>query len=360
MSVSLIGASFASVSWSSDVWLRDSASPVAALTRSSQPRLRLLDERELLGCGPRARARSRERAQRKTAPPPASNPRMRNAAAIEPTNDRAAVGRQKNQPRRVRRPTGAECRIRRLRRATGSDAGNLAASDGGVNGARARNVAMSEHFRAHERRDGGREHPFAPYAAAAMDDGFRLPAARSTRALPEFEPRPEQAALAAAVERALAFGEHLVAEAGTGVGKSLAYLVPALESGQRVVVATATKALQEQLLGKDVPIAASGDRARRRRRGAEGPRELPLPPPAAGLPAVPASRRPRRRGLGGDAGLARRDRDGRPGGARARALGRRSGASCRSAPTAARAGAVPSSPRASPRRPASAPRMPIS
>src|SRR3954451_24850533 len=72
-----------------------------------------------------------------------------------------------------------------------------------------------------------------------------------------YEPRAEQAALAAAVERALATGEHLVAEAGTGVGKSLAYLVPALEAGQCVVVATATKALQDQLLVKDVPIAAA-------------------------------------------------------------------------------------------------------
>ncbi len=74
--------------------------------------------------------------------------------------------------------------------------------------------------------------------------------------LPAFEPRPEQAALAEAVEQALARGEHLLAEAGTGTGKSLAYLIPALESGQRVVVATATKALQEQLLSKDVPAAA--------------------------------------------------------------------------------------------------------
>ena len=58
-------------------------------------------------------------------------------------------------------------------------------------------------------------------------------------------------------------GEHLVAEAGTGTGKSLAYLLPALESGQRVVVATATKALQEQLLAKDVPAprARSGARS---------------------------------------------------------------------------------------------------
>jgi ATP-dependent DNA helicase DinG len=74
--------------------------------------------------------------------------------------------------------------------------------------------------------------------------------------LPGFESRPEQAALAEAVEQALARGEHLVAEAGTGTGKSLAYLIPALESGQRVVVATATKALQEQLLSNDVPAAA--------------------------------------------------------------------------------------------------------
>src|SRR6516165_11991415 len=88
-----------------------------------------------------------------------------------------------------------------------------------------------------------------------MEDVFG-PGGALARALPAYEPRPEQAALAAAVERALAFGEHLVAEAGTGVGKSLAYLVPALQSGQRVVVATATKALQEQLLDKDVPVAA--------------------------------------------------------------------------------------------------------
>ena len=89
-----------------------------------------------------------------------------------------------------------------------------------------------------------------------MEDVFG-PGGALAHALPDYEPRREQAALATAVEHALATGEHLVAEAGTGVGKSLAYLVPALESGRRVVVATATKALQEQLLGKDVPIAAA-------------------------------------------------------------------------------------------------------
>ena len=88
-----------------------------------------------------------------------------------------------------------------------------------------------------------------------MHDAFR-PGGALAATLPGFEPRAEQAALAAAVERALATGEHLVAEAGAGTGKSLAYLLPALESGQRVVVATATKALQEQLLAKEVPAAA--------------------------------------------------------------------------------------------------------
>ncbi len=88
-----------------------------------------------------------------------------------------------------------------------------------------------------------------------MHDAFG-PGGALARTLPAFEPRAEQAALAAAVGRALASGEHLVAEAGTGTGKSLAYLLPALESGQRVVVATATKALQQQLLANEVPAAA--------------------------------------------------------------------------------------------------------
>src|SRR3954447_15339681 len=91
--------------------------------------------------------------------------------------------------------------------------------------------------------------------AAVVHDAFG-PGGAVAQALHGFEPRREQAALAAAGERALATGEHLVAEAGTGTGKSLAYLIPALESGQRVVVATATKALQEQLLANEVPAAA--------------------------------------------------------------------------------------------------------
>jgi ATP-dependent DNA helicase DinG len=86
---------------------------------------------------------------------------------------------------------------------------------------------------------------------------FFGPGGRLAASLPGFEPRAGQAALAQEVADTLERGEHLLAEAGTGIGKSLAYLVPALESGMRVVVATATKALQEQLLTKDVPAAAA-------------------------------------------------------------------------------------------------------
>src|SRR5215211_3827614 len=91
---------------------------------------------------------------------------------------------------------------------------------------------------------------------AGLVDDFFGPSGRLAAALPGFEPRGGQGALAQAIADALEGDEHLVAEAGTGTGKSLAYLIPALVSGQRVVVATATKALQEQLLTKDVPAGA--------------------------------------------------------------------------------------------------------
>ncbi|WP_374112119.1 ATP-dependent DNA helicase, partial [Anaeromyxobacter sp. SG26] len=60
--------------------------------------------------------------------------------------------------------------------------------------------------------------------------------------------------MARAVERALRERRYLVAEAGTGTGKTLAYLVPAALSGRRVIVSTATKTLQEQIWGKDIPL----------------------------------------------------------------------------------------------------------
>ncbi|MGH7439894.1 MAG: ATP-dependent DNA helicase, partial [Polyangiaceae bacterium] len=63
-------------------------------------------------------------------------------------------------------------------------------------------------------------------------------------------------AMAEAVERALEHERHLFVEAGTGTGKTLAYLVPALLSGRKVVVSTATRALQDQIFTKDIPVVA--------------------------------------------------------------------------------------------------------
>src|SRR5271157_3902702 len=71
---------------------------------------------------------------------------------------------------------------------------------------------------------------------------------------PKYEFRAGQVDMAEAVEAALADKRHLIVEAGTGTGKTLAYLVPALLSGKRVVVSTGTKNLQEQLFFKDVPF----------------------------------------------------------------------------------------------------------
>jgi ATP-dependent DNA helicase DinG len=78
--------------------------------------------------------------------------------------------------------------------------------------------------------------------------------ARVTAQLPAGEERPGQVAMAEAVAEAIETGRHLIVEAGTGTGKTLGYLVPAISSGKRTVVATATKALQDQLDKKDLPF----------------------------------------------------------------------------------------------------------
>ncbi len=78
------------------------------------------------------------------------------------------------------------------------------------------------------------------------------------RKLPAFESRPQQLAMAATVRRSLEAGHGAMVEAGTGTGKSLAYLVPAIcwavEQDKRVVVSTYTKTLQEQILNHDIPL----------------------------------------------------------------------------------------------------------
>lgn len=71
---------------------------------------------------------------------------------------------------------------------------------------------------------------------------------------PQYEYRPGQLEMAEAVESAIKEKRHLIVEAGTGTGKTLAYLIPAILAGQRVVVSTGTKNLQEQLFFKDLPF----------------------------------------------------------------------------------------------------------
>jgi ATP-dependent DNA helicase DinG len=80
------------------------------------------------------------------------------------------------------------------------------------------------------------------------------------QSFPSFEERPQQVQMACAVQQALSDGQHLAVEAGTGVGKSFAYLIPAIElvCGERVkaLVSTFTITLQEQLISKDIPFLA--------------------------------------------------------------------------------------------------------
>ena len=75
-----------------------------------------------------------------------------------------------------------------------------------------------------------------------------------SRALPGFRFRPQQLAMAQAVAHAIAVRGQLVAEAGTGTGKTFAYLVPALLYGGKVIVSTGTKTLQDQLYERDIPL----------------------------------------------------------------------------------------------------------
>ena len=90
------------------------------------------------------------------------------------------------------------------------------------------------------------------FVASLLDDGSPL-----AEAIPGFEARPQQIAMARAVAESINQGKRLIVEAGTGVGKSIAYLLPALlyasANNRRVVVSTNTINLQEQLLNKDVP-----------------------------------------------------------------------------------------------------------
>ncbi len=83
---------------------------------------------------------------------------------------------------------------------------------------------------------------------------FFAPAGVLSRTHPAYEFRRGQLQMAQAVEQALAEKRHLIVEAGTGTGKTLAYLLPVIRSGKRVIISTGTKNLQEQLFYKDIPF----------------------------------------------------------------------------------------------------------
>ncbi len=87
------------------------------------------------------------------------------------------------------------------------------------------------------------------------------------RSHPAYEFRRGQLQMAQAVEEALEEKRHLIVEAGTGTGKTLAYLLPVIRSGKRVIISTGTKNLQEQLYFKDVPFLGARPLQQSRQRG---------------------------------------------------------------------------------------------
>jgi len=84
--------------------------------------------------------------------------------------------------------------------------------------------------------------------------GIFEPGGLLASSLEDYEERPEQKKMAAAVASAIESGKHLIVEAGTGTGKTLAYLVPAVLSGKQAVISTGTRNLQEQVFFKDIPF----------------------------------------------------------------------------------------------------------
>lgn len=90
----------------------------------------------------------------------------------------------------------------------------------------------------------------------SVQDDFS-PEGTLARAIDAFKPREPQRDMPAAVERAIEEQHALVVEAGTGTGKTYAYLVPALRSKRKVIVSTGSKALQDQLFSRDLPRIAT-------------------------------------------------------------------------------------------------------
>ena len=113
--------------------------------------------------------------------------------------------------------------------------------------------------------------PAAPGGKEASLYQFFAPGGVLSRTHSAYEFRRGQLQMAQAVEQALEERRHLIVEAGTGTGKTLAYLLPVIRSGKRVIISTGTKNLQEQLFNKDIPFLEhtlfgaplEGDKARK-------------------------------------------------------------------------------------------------
>jgi ATP-dependent DNA helicase DinG len=95
--------------------------------------------------------------------------------------------------------------------------------------------------------------PSRRYTYPVVEDFFG-PGGILEQKLEDYEHRPSQIRMARAVHRALEEQNHVIIEAGTGTGKTLAYLLPALIHGQRILVSTGTKTLQDQIFYKDIPL----------------------------------------------------------------------------------------------------------
>ncbi len=87
----------------------------------------------------------------------------------------------------------------------------------------------------------------------AIDDFFKQDG-RLAAVLSHYAPRAGQIELAESIEEAINNSEHLIAEAGTGIGKTFSYLIPSLAHDKSVLISTATKHLQEQVFFKDMPL----------------------------------------------------------------------------------------------------------
>jgi ATP-dependent DNA helicase DinG len=107
-----------------------------------------------------------------------------------------------------------------------------------------------------EQGEAGTQRSVAPAGLPELAREAFVPGGVLSRAAEAFRPRSGQTEMAVAVARTIADGGALVVEAGTGVGKTFSYLVPALLSGERVLLSTATKTLQDQLFGRDLPRLA--------------------------------------------------------------------------------------------------------